>query len=320
MTKRQCVPGLLAVLWAALLLSGCASEPAETAVPLRAKPWADAGLAGSDVRTPHYRILTTVRDAAVIERFARVMEAAYVQYAALVSPRPQLDRPLEVYFFATPSEWDAYTQRLTGPDAAVYLSVGPGGYAYGDRFVCWLFNESDLWGVAAHEGFHQYVARNLPLRLPPALEEGLATTFETVGVTDQHVTIDRRSNTRRRQGLAAAITAKGLIPLIDLIRLNAGDIAGKDLLLREGFYGQCWALARLMLESPQYADGLRRMLVDLRDGRAADVVGRTAEGTLYHPAAIRPLLEHYVTSQWSAFERAYSEAVRQSTAAENSPE
>ena len=304
----------------AMLIAGCVAEPAEPAIELQSRPWTENGLIGADVRTAHYRILTTVHDAAVIGRFARVMETANAQYAAMVAPRPQVDRPLDVYFFATPGEWETFTKRLTGPDAAVYLSVGPGGYAYGDRFVCWLFNESDLWGVAAHEGFHQYIARNLPLRLPPALEEGLATTFETVAVTEQHVTIDRRSNARRERGLAAATSAKALVPLADLVRLNAGDVAGRELLIREGFYGQCWALARLLLESPAYADGLRQMLADLRDGRAADVVGRTSEGTLYHPAAVRPLLEHYVATNWPSVERAYSDTLRQTSAADNRPE
>lgn len=297
-----------------MLVAGCAAEPADgpAFVAVR-RPTMIDGLNAIEVRTPHYRVVTTVKDDAIIDRFARVMETAHPQYAALVPPNTVQDQPLDIVLFARPEEWDAYTRRLTGPDAAVYLSVGPGGYAYGDRVVCWLFNENDLWGVATHEGFHQYVARHLPARMPPALEEGLASTFEDVRVGERSVVIDRRSNARREQGLSAATEANALLPLSDLIRGHAGDIAGQPLVIREGFYGQCWALARLLTETPATADGLRRMLADLRDGRS-DGVGRTTIGGLYQPAAARPLLQKYVAPNWPAFERAFGAWVRRESA------
>ena len=265
------------------------------------RPWSFDGRSGFEVTTAHYRLFTTVRDRPTIDRFCRLMEAAHAEYAALVPPATNEIKLLDAYLFERPDEWEAYTRRIGGPDAAVLLSVGPGGYAYGDRFVCWLYNASDLWNVAAHEGFHQYVARHLRQRLPPALEEGLATTFENVTVTDSAVTFDR-SNARRAAGLADQATPS--VPLDELLRMNAGDIAGRDLPTRERFYGQCWALARLLLESPEYAPGLRKMLIDLREGRAADNVGRTDAAGLYFPNAARPLLARYVAADWPGFVRA----------------
>ena len=272
------------------------------------------GYSGLEVRTPHYRLLTTVRDDGVIDRFVRVMESAYAEYAALVPPASPATVPLEIVLLARPEEWDAYTRRLTGADAPIYLSVGPGGYTFGDRFVCWLFNENDLWGVAAHEGFHQYVARHLPARLPPALEEGIASTFEEVSVTGTSVRINRQANARRQQGLSMAAKPGGQWPISDLIRMHAGDVAGRELGTREAFYGQCWALARVLLETPETAAGLRRMLVDLRDGRSPGV-GRTAVGGLYHPAAARPLLQTYMARDWPSFERTYREWIDRNMAA-----
>ncbi|MGC4033374.1 MAG: hypothetical protein QM754_16910 [Tepidisphaeraceae bacterium] len=292
------------------LLSGCQAGPAASSAvdfPFRTSAWAFQGAAGQEIRTDHYLIRTTVTDRAVVGRCVRVLETAYAQYAALVPPAANRSASLPVYFFARPDEWDAFTQQLTGPDAAVYLSVGPGGYAYGDTFVCWLFNENDLWSVVAHEGLHQYAARHLAQRLPPVLEEGLATTFETVEVTDRSVTIDRRSNARRQQGLADAGRAGCLLPWDDLIKLHAGDIAGRDLVIREGFYGQCWALARVMLETPAYAGGLRAMLLDLRDGRSPASIGATAEGTLYRPAGVKPMLQKYIAPDWTSFRHALTD-------------
>lgn len=295
--------------------NGCQSAPLTSAVdfPYRTTAWDLSGTPGLAVQSEHYLVRTTVTDRAVIGRFVRVMETAYAQYAALVPPAASRSAPLPVYFFAKPAEWDAFTQKLTGPDATVYLSVGPGGYAYGDTFVCWLFNENDLWSVAAHEGLHQYVARHLAQRLPPALEEGLATTFETVVVTDHSVAIDRRRNPRRQQGLADAGRAGSLWPWDDLIKLHAGDIAGRDLTVREGFYGQCWALARVILETPAYATGFRAMLTDLRDGRSPVSIGGTAEGSLYRPAGVKPLLQRYVAADWSLFRHALTQWVASQT-------
>ena len=262
------------------------------------RAWAFEGRAGLEVTTPHYRLMTTVRDRPTVDRFCRLMEAAHAEYAALVPPEMADGRPLDVFLFERPDEWETYTRQIGGRDTPVLLSVGAGGYAYGDRFVCWLFNASDLWNVAAHEGFHQYAARHLRQRMPPALEEGLAATFENVAVTDTSIVFDR-DNPRRTAGLADA--AAKPIALDDLLRMNAGDVAARDLPARERFYGECWALARLLLDAPRYAPGLRRMLADLRDGRAVDNVGRTTAAGLYFPAAARPLLAHYVAPDWPAF-------------------
>ena len=298
-----------------LALAGCEVVSAPAVRPSTAvAPWSGGPAGGIAVRSPHYTVYTTVRDEAVVGRMVRVLEAAYAEYAALIPPTEPYDKPPAVYFFRTPAEFDAFTRRLTGRDAPVYLSVGPGGYAYGDRFVCWLSSENDLWPVVAHEGFHQYVARHLVQRLPPAVEEGLATTFESVTVTPQHVRIDRRHNARRATGLADAARAGALIPLDDLLRMHAGDIAGRPLVVREGFYGQCWAVARTLLERPEYAAGLRRMLADMRDGRAAVSVSNSADPTLYRPAAVRPLLQHYIAPDWERLGRDVRSVIARSRA------
>jgi hypothetical protein len=160
--------------------------------------------------------------------------------------------------------------------------------------------------VVAHEGFHQYVARNLPLRLPPALEEGLATTFESVSVGGQQVTIDRRNNARRQAGLTEATRLNSLMPLDALVRAHAGDVAGREQVIREGFYAQAWAFARLLLENPNYAARLRQLLIELRDGHAMPVVGSVGKDTLYRPAAVQPLLVRYLGKDWPTIERDYA--------------
>lgn len=282
-------------------LGGCAASPPDD-VPDGAPAWRWRDLAGRVVATAHYRIFTTVADEAFLHRFADQMEHAYARYTALCPPT-EADAPLEIDLFATADEWRRFTVATAGPEAAVYVQVAGGGYAIGDRFVCWLSDEPRLLSVAAHEGFHQYVARHCAERLPPALEEGLATTFET----------DDAPNSRRRQGLVRAAALGRLIPLETLIQMHAGDVVGGDSTQAEGFYSQCWALARLILETPRYRTGLPLMLHDLQQGHPRVSLGPNSREGRYRPANVKPLLQAYLAPDWRAFESDYQRAIQQFT-------
>ena len=224
------------------------------------------------------------------------MEASYVGYAKLIEPRAT-PRALELFVFARWEDFAAYTRATTGADAEVYVSVGHGGYCVEDRFVCYFGNEPDVLAVAAHEGFHQYVYRHALTRLPPALEEGLATTFETA---------DRAKNPRRQIALRRAVESNGLLPLSTLVQLHAGDLADRSVELNETFYAQCWALARLLETDPEFAPAFKRMLTDVARGNLIDDVGR---GRTYKPAAVMGLLTRALGRDWQTIERRYADFI-----------
>ncbi len=258
------------------------------------------------MRTPHYRLYTTVDDTAVLDRFAKLLERAFVQYTELAAPLPDADgeiAPLQVYLFDEPGALESFTRKLTGADADVYLSVGTGGYTYDDKVVCFLGSESDTYTTMAHEGLHQYIGRHFRTRLPPTIEEGLACTFENVSMSPTgEVTFDRTRNERRSQWLARAWREKTLIPFDTLIYLHGGDLAGRPLPLVEGYYGQCWALARMLRDDRGYAANFQRLLRDVQTGGTLHDVGRTdASGGAYNPRAIPPLLQQYVAPDWPRF-------------------
>lgn len=278
----------------------------QTVPPVAAeRPWTFDGAAGREWRSEHYRLATTVTDDAVTGRLLRVLEAGYGQYAALLPPDPRKSLPLDAFLFARADQWEAFTRRLTGPDAGPYLSVGRGGYAYGDRFVCRRADPDDLWPVVAHEAFHQYVARHLGHKLPPALEEGLATTFESVRVDTRSVTFDTRSNPRREQGLRDAGRAGALLPLATLVRLNAADVAGRPAVVREGFYGQCWLLADVLESDARYAAGLRSLLRRLADGGLTPMLDVPGDPRAYVPGRAEALLVGGLGVPWERIEADY---------------
>ncbi|MBC7784067.1 MAG: hypothetical protein H7144_09515 [Burkholderiales bacterium] len=293
------------------MLATCGCGPknlASPAVPAGAWDWQN--LHGQGFETPHYAIYTTVRDDAVVQRFAATMEAAHAKYEQLVPRRLSGDRRLKIYLFAEHSEWAAYTVATTGKDSEAYLSVFTGGYTIRDEFVCWMGTELDTLGVAAHEGFHQFVARHFHSRLPPTLEEGLATTFENISISDTAVTINTTANGRRQLALRRAIDENYLIPFDTFIQLHAGDLAGRSPELIEAFYAQAWALARLLRDEPGYRLGFMQMMKDIAAGSQLLDIGPGDGSQVYYPSRVRPVLQRYVAPDWSKFTADYDAFIR----------
>lgn len=281
--------------------ASCATNQSQACVP-SSQPWLIAGISGRIYSTAHYRICTTVNDPHTLDRFMRLMEAAHAQYEATFAPANPRTGPMEIDLLSSAAEFDTFTRAIAGPQAPAYLRVGTGGYAIGDRFVCRLTTEAELFPVAAHEGFHQYMAHQFRRRLPPSLEEGLATTFESVSVGDRNISSDREHNPRRENALRHAVATQTLIPLDMLIELNAGDVAGRGP-ASEGYYAQCWALARMIESDSVYHEGMRKLVQSLNDVTTPGLT--TNEPADYLPAEIRPTLEKFVVLNWRQFEDTY---------------
>lgn len=291
-----------------LVLGGCAkTTPPVPAGATNVQPWLIGSVRGWAYRSAHYRICTTVTDAALLARFIRVMEAAHERYAARYPVPSGRDWPLEIDLLRTDQEWRDFTAAVAGAEAEGYLLVGTGGYTLGDRFVCRSGDKAALFSVAAHEGLHQYMARHFRTRLPPSIEEGLATMFETVEVSGDSVRFDFASNPRRQAALAR-LTADSTIPLDQLLQMNAGDVAGAGE-LSERYYAQCWALARLWTTDQRYHDGFRRLTSLCAMQRVEALSEPDAGPTAYRPAAVQPLLQQYVAPDWPAFVAAYGQSL-----------
>jgi hypothetical protein len=281
-----------------LIICGCASKP----LPLvrAVEPWTNASSSkGRIYRTAHYAIHTTLTDSAPVEEMAALLEHALPYYEALTGVAHRGDRPLPVYYFGTHDEWAAYTRATTGASADIYLGVFNGGYAIGDRVVCWHGNAGDVLSTVAHEGLHQFVARNFSRRLPPVIEEGLAVACEDVD--PQALTPRDRLVPRRQNALRAAIAGQYLIPLDTFLKLHAGDLSDRPDALREGFYAQCWAVATFLRTSPKYRPSFLRLLTDSAAGTAAINVGPNRAEAPYNAGLIRPLLEKYLPVDWPTF-------------------
>src|SRR5689334_20763899 len=187
--KRQTghlhAPVLALSLAAIALVAGCASSGSAGSAAGAKKlvtfePWQYRERPALTVHTPHYAIHTTLDDRDFLTNLGQLMEASLKQYQLFTPGVHVTIDPLDCYVFAHRPEWAEFTAQKTGADAALYLQINRGGYTVRDWYVAYFIGDVGTYAVVAHEGWHQYVARHFRSRLPPFLEEGIATMFENV--------------------------------------------------------------------------------------------------------------------------------------------
>jgi hypothetical protein len=224
---------------------------------------------------------------------------------------------MECFLFQYRHEWATFTRHNTGEDAPIYLQINRGGYTFGDRYVAFFIGDIQTYSVAAHEGWHQYVARHFKHRPPPFLEEGLACLFEQVKWDGQLPRWDLSSNANRIRGLRNAVESKTLLPLRRLISMHAGQVVEQTSFQVETFYAQNWAFARFLwdAEDGRYRPALQRLLADAAAGTLyQDGIERSPASTEWDPASAGPLLERYIGLPLPSIERAYRAYIRKITA------
>ncbi len=306
---RKCLSNAPVLWWRCLLgmaviflLAGC-SQPAgqwqgpDAPAMLVTEGWNFGESRGRVIRTAHYNLYTTIEDEQILAVVPQVLEGALRQYHLLVPEVSLTKRPMDCYLFANRTQWAAFTAAHTGEDARVYLQVMRGGYCHGDRTVTYFLGDLSTYSVAAHEGWHQFVARHFRTRLPPFLEEGIASMFESV--TFDHRGLPRWNlsvNYNRIDKLRAAVTGGDLWPLDELIRLHAGEVVTQPAERIEAFYAQNWAFARFLWEGEQgrYRAAFQQLLHDSAMGRLPDRLIVDDGKNTWRPDAIKPLLEHYL--------------------------
>jgi hypothetical protein len=248
--------------------------------------------------TLHYAIHTTIADEDVRRMLPQVMEGAFTQYRLLAPDVPISSKPMDCFIFFSRDQWNDFTRANTGSNSVVYLQIRRGGYALGDRYVSYYIGTRATASVAAHEGWHQFVARNFVGRLPPFLEEGLATTFEDVDFKNDMPRWNPSLNPLRATALRHALeTRVGLWPTDQLIRLHAGEVVKHSGEQIEAFYAQCWCFAKFLREGEggKYAPCLRKWLAETADGTVFDPSrSHSRAGLPWNPGAVRPMLEHYL--------------------------
>jgi hypothetical protein len=309
------------ILLIAMSIAGCAQHQPQLVgddphalVQTAIEPWTFDGEPGRTLVTDHYLIHTTIADDDFLESLAAVMEGSLQLYQHLTPGITLSPRPMECYVFSQRPQWAKFTQQHTGEDAAIYLQINRGGYTVRDWFVAYFIGDAGTWSVASHEGWHQYVARYFHSRLPPFLEEGIATTFENITWSGRTPRWNLAMNVNRAEKLRAAIENRWLWPLDKLCMMHAGDVVSLSSERIETFYAQDWAFAQFLnnADNGRYRAAFAQMLDDLADGTADKWTGgHRGPSYMWAPSTVRPLLEHYLGMNMKEIDAAYQAYIRE---------
>lgn len=279
-----------------------------------AENWRYREAMGRRLKTPHYVIYTTIDNEEVVSQLSQTMEGALEQYRKVAPGTARSDVPMECYVFENRPEWEKFTKETTGAYSNIYLQIRRGGYAIGDRFVAWYIGRVATPSVAAHEGWHQYVARHFIGRLPPFVEEGLACMFEDVawrpdGLPAWNLSI----NKVRVQALRKAIETNHLWPLEKVVAMHAGEVVEENGEKVDAFYAQAWCFAKFLYESEngRFRPNLQQWLAETASGRVYDPTGThlRADGP-WNRTAVKPMLEHYLKLDFPTIDRLYQAYIR----------
>jgi hypothetical protein len=312
------------VLGAIVLLGGCESkrptlgqwEGPQLLSTSSIEAWSFRGEPARRIRSRNYVIYTTIDDEDVLTLLPQVMEGALEQYRKVAPGVSQSESPMECYVFARRLEWEAHTKQNTGSDSGIYLQIRRGGYAIRDKYVAYYIGRHATASVAAHEGWHQYVARHFVGRLPPFVEEGLACMFEGIGWQGQDESLPRWNlsiNQVRVQALRRSFETNKLWPLEKLISMHAGEVVEENGERVDAFYAQAWTFAKFLYESEggRFRPHLQRWLADTASGKVFDPSKTHVKaGGPWNRNAVKPMLEHYLGLDFATIDRLFQAYMR----------
>ncbi len=246
------------------------------AVDVETLLWPDGGQGGLELLTPHYRILTNVRNPVIRDRLPTFLEDALLHYRSAFDRSRLLPEPagrMQSYVMADRPGWAQVTSENLPPSRARrYLQIERGGFAEGGVGYLFDIGTQDTFAIAAHEGWHQYTQTTFAGRLPQWLEEGCATYCEgfrwSTAEPDRAV-FSAWSNVERFDRLRDAHRAGTLMDLPTLLSAEPAVLLAGSMQATLDYYAQLWALMHFLREGAdgRYRSGLMQALQDAAAGR-----------------------------------------------------
>lgn len=272
------------------------------------------------IRTPSYRLFTTIADESVRTRLPVFLEAAGEQYRGSITPLSPPTLALDTYVMSDRDQWERIVTQLLGARSDVIASMNRGGFALQGRSILYEIGSHDTFVLLAHEGWHQFAQASFKEPLPIWLDEGLATWFEGHRWNGTTPLFTPRDNPDRMIALRSAARAGALIPLGQLVSTTPQDWIAKGGDRALVYYAQVWALTRFLLEDSTRREALSQVLTLASRGQLrAELsrrVGDRAAGIAMSRRVGSAVLESFVNRDMDALQRAISEFVIAITAPE----
>ena len=306
----------------AVASGGCSYVASSTpgvslAEPVERANWSFGNRTGQALSTTHYNIYTTSGNRNLLNWLPGFLERAHENDLRLTGlPAERLARPAPVYLLSDRNQWTAMTEKMTGPDAAIYLSLENGGYCFRGSCVLWDMGHVATFGVAAHECMHQLLQQRLRDPLPAWVEEGLCSLAEGFALRADTVRFDPTTNPQRLTNLRDIISQDRWTPLAKLLASDASDYLGNGPTAPD-YYAQLWAMMNYIRSEPRYRAGLERLLAQAAAGQLRKEIKTTARsGREYVLTSSVPAFRHYIDANLAVFEkefRAYAKGLAKMT-------
>ncbi|MBL8759835.1 MAG: DUF1570 domain-containing protein [Phycisphaerae bacterium] len=317
---------MLVCTFSSLILPSCAPPApphAEAATPLEAvvasqprpnvilsqEPWTYGTSRGVIVRTPSYRLFTTISDETLRQRLPVFLELAGAQYRSAITPLSSPALALDTYVMADRTQWERIVSQLLGSRSDLISSMSRGGFTLNARSILYELGPRDTLVLLAHEGWHQFAQGSFKEPLPIWLDEGLATWFEGHRWSGVVPVFTPSDNPDRLDALIRAARSNTLIPLDQLVSTTPQEwiSLGGDRALT--YYAQVWALTRFLTEHPTRRDALANILTLASRGQMrAELsrrVGDRAAGIAMSRRLGPAVLESFIDRDQAALQRAY---------------
>ena len=222
------------------------------AVFLCAQAW--AGPAWKLTRTEHFELYSQAGDEVTRPLLNWFEQLRAFYFAQPLFKLPALP-PLRVIVFASEKDYEPFRLRATS-DA--YYAGGTSGH-----YIAMPAGSVAEFRIAAHE-FAHFVLYSSGFNLAPWLNEGLAEALSTVRLSETGYEVggDLPVHTW-------ALRRHNWMPLADLLSLPPESRARQDRDSNALFYAESWALAQMLLLSPDYTGHFSQLIASAGQGRSS---------------------------------------------------
>lgn len=289
------------------------SPPSRPNVVVSREAWTFGSSRGVLIRTPSYRLFTTIADDSLRSRLPVFLEAAGAQYRGAITPLSPPPLALDTYVMSDRAQWESIVTQLLGARSDLVASMNRGGFTLQGRSILYEVGSRDTFVLLAHEGWHQFAQASFKEPIPIWLDEGLATWFEGHRWNGTTPLFTPRDNPDRMTALRSAARAGALIPLDQLVSTTPQDWIAKGGDWPLTYYAQVWALTRFLLEDSTHREATSRVLTLASRGQLrAELsrrVGDRAAGIAMSRRVGPAVLEAFVDRNQSRVQGVFSEFV-----------